>query len=93
MGIPLFLHSPDFLRTLHIKYHIVQDRTWQHSLVDFGMGNGFPVYPSYNSGARVRSVTANAPGSSAAEARPQNKSIADIILYPNNDYDERSLRD
>ena len=89
MGIPLFLPSTDFLTTLHIKHHILQDRTWHHWKVK---GYGYPVHPTYNGGARLRPVTENATGSSAAEARPQNKSNADIILDPNNDYDERALR-
>ena len=91
MGIPLFVPSLDFLTSLHMKHHYVQDRTCHPGKLG---GSGLPVHPAYNGSARVR-VTVNNDAkrnSSSAPGTQSQPSNEYLILDPNNDFDERALR-
>ena len=92
MGIPLFVPSLDFLTSLHMKHHFVQDRTYHHGKL---RGSGLPVHPAYNGSARIRvSVNNNSTksNSSSAAGTQQQPSNEYVILDPNNDIDQRAFR-
>ena len=92
MGIPLFVPSLDFLTSLHMKHHYVQDRTYH--LGKLG-GSGLPVHHAYNGSARVRLSVANNSANSNVTFAAGNQSQHSneyLILDPNNDFDQRALR-
>lgn len=87
MGIPLMAPSLNFLINLHFKYHTVEDRTNHLSKLK---GSGIPIHPAYNGSARIR-ISTNTNKSYSAAGTQSLTLNNDIILDPNNDFDESAI--
>ena len=88
MGMPLIVTSLNLLAKLRMQYHAVQDRTYHQSKL---RGSGIPIQPTYNGSARIRISTNTSNNNSAAFGTQSQTSINDIILDPNNDFDEHAI--